>query len=181
MALTASKVPLSYITYSKKTYTDASSSGTPITASSMNNIENGLNNLYNRVNDIMDMVQPKVLFKRAAENPDKAPVTVTINYDVNNFNRLKIFGVTNEYKRCSVDLIRDNNSTSSFSGMYFTLACYNGSGSYGYLKMTDYKIVTDSGKTSFIPQYYNEFAGQDGFLCNSGIGPTIYAVYAYMI
>lgn len=183
MPVTANTVPSDYIKYTKKAYTDTATSGTVITAASMNNIEDGINKVTGRANDLLDLVKPIELYRMPPSlNGGQEIHQITVNYDVNNFNRLRIYGVTLEYRRCSVDLIKDNAKNRSFNSEYFTLLCYNGQNDRAYIKASDFQIQISSGKTTFMPMAYNEMA-IEGSICSArtGLGTSIYAIHAYMI
>lgn len=183
MSVTANTVPSDYIRYTKKAYTDTATTGTVITAASMNNIENGIGNVTGRANDLLDLVKPIELYRMPPSlNGGQEIHQITVNYDVNNFNRLRIYGITLEYRRCSVDLIKDNSDNRSFNNEYFTLVCYNGQDTRAYLKASDFKILISNGKTTFMPMAYNEIT-VEGNICaaRTGLGTSIYAIHAYMI
>ena len=108
------------------------------------------------------------------------PHKVTIDCNVNDYDRLVVFGSTYEYKRCSVELIKSH-STKQFNDMYFTLLAYNGESYNSYLKMTDYKISISGSTTQMSPIAFNQMymQGTSAYGANIGIGVDIVAVYAY--
>ena len=108
------------------------------------------------------------------------PHKVTIDRNVNDFDRLVVFGSTYEYKRCSVELIKSH-STKQFNDMYFTLLAYNGEGYSSYLKMTDYKISISGSTTQMLPIAFNQIyvQGTSAYGSQIDIGVDITAVYAY--
>ena len=136
----------------------------------MNNIEDGINNVTGRANDLLDLVKPIELYRMPTSlNGGQEIHQITVNYDVNNFNRLRIYGVTLEYRRCSVDLIKDNSDNRSFANEYFTLLCYNGQDNRAYINASDFQIRISSGKTTFMPMAYNEMA-IEGSICDARTG-----------
>ena len=128
---------------------------------------------------LVDSVSPTVLYINN-NAPLQIPHKVTIDRNVNDFDRLVVFGSTNEYKRCSVELIKSH-STGQFNDMYFTLLAYNGEGYSSYLKMTDYKISISGSTTQILPISFNQIYVQGTSACGSqiDIGVDITAVYAY--
>lgn len=135
--------------------------------------------VYDEILTLRDSVSPTLLYLNNSSTPLKEPLGITINYNVNNFNRLVVFGSTYEWRRCSVELIKSH-SQSTFNAMYFTLFAYNGDQASAYLKMTDYKINISGSTTTILPKAYNEVS-VEGASCiaKTGIGVDITAVYGY--
>lgn len=53
------------LSFSKKTWTDTATSGTPITAAELNRLENAISSLTTAVNNLQDSVSVKVLYNNA--------------------------------------------------------------------------------------------------------------------
>ena len=139
----------------------------------------GMYNVANEITTLRDSVSPTVLYIKTSA-PLKAPHEVIIERNVNDFDRLVVFGSTFESKRCSVELIKSH-SQIQFNDMYFTLLAYNGQGDTSYLKMTDYKINISGSTTQISPIAFNEIymQGTSAYASRPGIGVGISAVYAY--
>lgn len=56
------------LSFSKKTWTDNATSGTPITAAELNRLENAISSLTTAVNNLQDSVSPKVLWDGSKAN-----------------------------------------------------------------------------------------------------------------
>ena len=142
-------------------------------------------NVGSQLATLGDSVSPTVLARLDA-NPQTYPISVTVPYNVDDFNRLAIYGITGEYKRCYVELVKSNRLT--FNSEYFTLMAYNSN--YGddnpslYLKCSDFKIniANDKKSTEFTIYTYNEI-GQYGATgtttAKKDIGVSIYAILGY--
>lgn len=136
-------------------------------------------NVANEITTLRDSVSPTVLYINN-NAPLIMPHKVTIDCNVNDFDRLVVFGSTYEYKRCSVELIKSH-STKQFDDMYFTLLAYNGEAYNSYLKMTDYKISISGSTTQISPIAFNQMymQGTSAYGSQIDIGVDITAVYAY--